>query len=407
MDAPHNAESKDAIQELLLPRKLEIIGRHAAWIRAHEELALKHILDGKLLDIGCVQPYLQECQTEQDHALWRYVRYQGATPYSEYVGRRQRFLIRDAGHPGEPIMGIAALGSSVMQLQARDRWIGWQVDAALTEHELAARLVGELSQRDAWALVRARRARGRELRSIKKHRIAAVADLYVSQAVPPYNELTSGKLLCLMMLSNELRQAFRAKYAGRQTFIAKREKIDLVLIVTTSVFGRHTSLYNRLRYRDRLAYIPVGETIGFGTIQVTEGDFQLMRAFLAERGKEPSHLFGKGANWRMRVIRTYHDVRRQEEVGYAQTSDRALTHGQRRGVFLAPLAENAQAYLTEEDAAPVYYDWPLADLVAWWKQRWLAGRAANPDVMARVRAFDKETYRVSRLIPTPSLVTVP
>src|SRR6266487_1934674 len=184
-----------------------------------------------------IAPYIQECHTEKEHIIWRYLRYCGATPYSEYVGRRQRFLIRDAGHANHPIIGITAIGSSILQLSVRDRWIGWQIDTSLTEEESMQRKHGKLSYEEALARTRIRRERSRELYEIKKQRIAAIADLYVSQAVPPYNELTAGKLLCLMMLSNEVRDLFHAKYVGQQTQISKREVSDLVLIVTTSVFG--------------------------------------------------------------------------------------------------------------------------------------------------------------------------
>jgi hypothetical protein len=256
--------------------------------------------------------------------------------------------------------------------------------------------------------MRERRERNRELREIKKMRIAALADLYVSQAIPPYNELTAGKLLCLMMLSNEVRDLYRAKYAGRLTHIAQREMTDLALIVTTSVFGLRSSLYNRLRFRDRLAYIPIGATVGFGTVQVSDAQFQEMRCYLAEHGREPSHVFGSGGNWRMRVIRSYHDLRHKLEPGYQQDGNVALLHGHRRGVYVAPLAHNARAYLTGEDDVIWHYDWPLDELVSWWQDRWLRTRTTNPEVMARVRAFRRDTFRVSDLItPVQSLVTHP
>ncbi len=397
-------DPKDAIRQALLPRRLEIMGQHAAWIRHHEDSALEHVIDGADLDPGCITPYLEECRSELQHNLWRYLRYYGAIPYSEYVGRRQRFLIRDAGHSGHPVMGIAALGSSIMQLRVRDRWIGWQIDTGLSQEERERRARHELGYKDALALMRERRERNRALREIKKTRIAAVADLYVSQAVPPYNELTAGKLLCLMMVSNEVRALYRAKYAGRLTHIVRREMTELALIVTTSVFGLHSSLYNRLRFRDQLAYIPIGETVGFGTAQVGAAQFQEMRRYLAERDQEPSHVFGSGGNWRMRVIRSYHDLRRKLEPGHALDGNDALLHGHRRGVYVAPLAHNSRAYLIGEDDTLQPYDWPLDELVSWWRERWLRTRMANPEVMARVRAFRKDTYRVSAFIPDlPSL----
>jgi len=391
-------DNKIAIRQALLPHRLEIINQHASWIRRHEPYALDGVIDGNLINPMQISPYLQECHTDQEHSIWRYLRYYSVMPYSEYVGRRQRFLIRDSGHPGHPIMGITAIGSSVMHLNVRDRWIGWYIDTILSEEEKMQYQCGELSLEECRVRLRTRREGSRKLKEIKMQRIAAIADLYVSQAIPPYNELTAGKLLCLMMLSNEVRDLFHCKYVGRQTEITKREAADLVLLVTTTIFGLHSSLYNRLRFRGQTVYIPVGETSGFGTFQVSEADFLKMRDYLATLGKEPSNAFGKGSNWRMRVIRTYYDLRHKEEPGYELTGNSELQHGQHRGVFVAPLAYNTRAYLTGEDDIINPYDWPIEELVEWWKERWLKTRANNPEVMARVRAFRKETLRISELI---------
>jgi hypothetical protein len=395
---PTFMDNKNAIRQALLPHRLEVINQHASWIRRHEPYALDYVIDGNLINPMQIAPYLQECHTDQEHSIWRYLRYYSVMPYSEYVGRRQRFLIRDAGHPDHPIMGITAIGSSVMHLNVRDRWIGWYIDTNLSEEERMQYQCGELSFEECRVRLRTRRERSRNLRGIKMQRIAAIADLYVSQAIPPYNELTAGKLLCLMMLSNEVRDLFHCKYVGRQTEITKREAADLVLLVTTTIFGLRSSLYNRLRFLGQTVYIPVGETSGFGTFQVSEADFLKMRHYLATLDKEPSNAFGKGSNWRMRVIRTYYDLRHKKEPGYENTGNSKLQHGQHRGVFVAPLAYNARAYLTGEDDIINPYDWPIEELVEWWKERWLKARANNPEVMARVRAFRKETLRISELI---------
>src|SRR5262249_54208623 len=45
--------------------------------------------------------------------------------YKSIPGRSIMILIRDAAAPNHPVIGIAALGSSVVQHSVRDRWIGW------------------------------------------------------------------------------------------------------------------------------------------------------------------------------------------------------------------------------------------------------------------------------------------
>lgn len=84
------------------PRRLELIRAAAPWIRSHEESLLTCFADGASLDLERIRPVLEVCETPEQIALWRYVRFLGTIPYSDYVGRRIRFLVRDAGQPNRP-----------------------------------------------------------------------------------------------------------------------------------------------------------------------------------------------------------------------------------------------------------------------------------------------------------------
>lgn len=94
-----------------------------------------------------IQPYVQvakrgeRCRhTGLDLAdIWRYFRHTWSTVYQSTPGRNLSFLIRDAAAPNHPVIGIAALGSSIVQLRVRDEWIGWTGD------EFLARLRAEHS----------------------------------------------------------------------------------------------------------------------------------------------------------------------------------------------------------------------------------------------------------------------
>lgn len=63
--------------------------------------------------------------------IWRYIRYTWSIPYNATPGRNMFYLIRDAARPFHPIIGIAALGSSLIQLTARDNVIGWTLQSTL------------------------------------------------------------------------------------------------------------------------------------------------------------------------------------------------------------------------------------------------------------------------------------
>jgi Domain of unknown function (DUF4338) len=63
--------------------------------------------------------------------IWRYFRYTWSTAYQTVPGRRMQILVRDRAAEGHPIIGIAALGSSVVQSRVRDEWIGWSTSRML------------------------------------------------------------------------------------------------------------------------------------------------------------------------------------------------------------------------------------------------------------------------------------
>src|ERR1035441_10259060 len=57
--------------------------------------------------------------------IWRYFRHTWVSTYKSLPGRSMMVLIRDSAAPFHPVIGIAALGSSMAQQTQRDQWIGW------------------------------------------------------------------------------------------------------------------------------------------------------------------------------------------------------------------------------------------------------------------------------------------
>ena len=83
-----------------------------------------------------IRPYIQFVNAE-DYCektglrlmdIWRYFRHTWTTAYRSIPGRNFQILIRDAAAENHPVIGIAALGSSVVQSDVRDEWIGWKTD---------------------------------------------------------------------------------------------------------------------------------------------------------------------------------------------------------------------------------------------------------------------------------------
>ena len=61
--------------------------------------------------------------------IWRYFRYTWSIPYKTMPGRNLFYLVRDRLQPCHPVIGIFALGNSVLNLTVRDDDIGWTVEA--------------------------------------------------------------------------------------------------------------------------------------------------------------------------------------------------------------------------------------------------------------------------------------
>jgi hypothetical protein len=88
-----------------------------------------------------IKPYIQSISGNEQCEftglkladIWRYFRYTWANHYVSVPGRSMMILVRDAAAPNHPIIGIAALGSAVVQNSARDRWIGWEPNILLPQ----------------------------------------------------------------------------------------------------------------------------------------------------------------------------------------------------------------------------------------------------------------------------------
>lgn len=92
-----------------------------------------------------VEPYIQlvthsidEQTGYRDTDIWRYFRYTWSIPYKSMPGRNLFYLVRDRSQEFHPVIGIFALGNSVLNLTVRDDEIGWTVDAIRSSLERKA-----------------------------------------------------------------------------------------------------------------------------------------------------------------------------------------------------------------------------------------------------------------------------
>ncbi len=202
----------------------------------HEDRLLRYIADGSEVNPGDVRPVIREVQAKtEEELLFRYARLHWSIPVSAGYGRRLRFTVFDEANG--KLIGVFGLGDPVFALGPRDRWVGWD-------------------------------------RESRKERLRNVMDAFVLGAVPPYSHLLGGKLVALLITSQEVMQAFSRKYAGGETLIrGRRSDGRLALITTASALGR-SSIYNRLRFRDQEVFLSTGYTTGSGEFHLSSGVYK-------------------------------------------------------------------------------------------------------------------------------------
>lgn len=346
---PPDHYDKETIRRSMSFKRDEIILKNRAWIDKNIGLARLNLASGKDVLMSRIDPIIEVCETPKQHKLFRILRYYWSSPYSEYVGRRIKLIIRDRAVKGRPVIGIAALGSPIIHIPERDEFIGWD-------------------------------------KKTRTKNLIYTMDAYVIGALPPYNHLLGGKLISYILASDEVRAIYRKKYKGQVTLTEKRTADKLVGIFTTSLFGS-SSQYNRIKFNDELLYMPIGQTKGFGTLHLSDETIQLMIKFLKSRGVEVGHKFGDGPSWVMRVIRSAGDL-----LGF--DSDFLLKHSFRRNIYFVPLSHNYKEYLTGETKVPAFTNHSKRDLVAFWKERWLNNRKKNMDVLNSVSMFDPGSFEI-------------
>lgn len=346
---PPDSYDKETIKEAMSIKRDEIIFKNRKWIDQHIDLARKNLANGYDALRSTIKPIIEVCETQKQHDLFRIFRYYWSSPYSEYVGRRIKLIIRDGALPNKPVIGIAALGSPIIHIPERDEFIGWDV-------------------------------------AMRTKNLIYAMDAYVIGALPPYNYLLGGKLVSYILASKEVREIYRKKYKDKVTLIDKRKANQLVGIFTTSLYGK-SSQYNRLKYKNELLYKPIGETKGFGTLHLSEETIEKMQEYLKSEKIFITNKFGDGPSWTMRVIH-----KAGEMLGF--DPHLLLKHSFKRNIYFIPLGQNWKAFLNGQSKKPLYYNYSKDELVQFWKERWLENRKQNPEIIEKVLEFEPYDFTI-------------
>ena len=341
---PHD---KDALRRLHTAAVEHKINQAASGLRRFESILLSRIASGDELVPDRVFPKLVEVKPDsEDELLFRFVRLHWTIPVSAGYGRRLRFLVIDESNG--KLIGVIGLGDPVFNLAVRDRWIGWSTE----------------SRRD---------------------RLRNVMDAFILGSVPPYSYLLGGKLVAMLSASDEIRRAFARKYAYRRSVIRRKLPDNrLALVTTMSALGR-SSVYNRLRFGDRLLFQSLGYSQGSGEFHFSNGIYGPISEYV-NRHCEPT---AKKSRWGS-GFRNRREIVRKCLLGLGMPVD-LLYHGIQREVFAIPLALNTREFLRGEHARLRWHKQSTADLFSWFRERWLLPRASWDQ---RYRDFHPQQYRL-------------
>lgn len=339
--------SKDKIRQIHQTAvKYRIERARKALFRKEPEL-LRYIASGKEVVPKKMAPRIVEVLPgSTEELLFRYASLHWSIPVSSGYGRRLRFLVIDE-YNGK-LIGLIGLGDPVYSLRPRDEWVGWTM-------------------------------------LNRKERLRNVMDAFVLGAVPPYSFLLCGKLVAMLAASDTIRYAFKRKYGGKSSVI-RRETHDgrLAMLTTTSALGR-SSVYNRLRFRDRLLYLSVGFTRGSGEFHFANGLYGAISAF-AEEHCDPTAKQGQwGTGFRNR-----REVIRKCLRALGLPSD-WLYHGIEREVFVIPLARNTRQFLRGEHSRLLWHQQTETQMCEYFRERWMLPRVRRDQ---RYHDFDPESYRL-------------
>ena len=341
---PPNDPSKESLRQLHAMAVQSRLEKAKKSLQKYQSKLISRFASGREVQPAKIKPRLVEVERRsRDEILFRYACLHWSIPVSSGYGRRLRFLVIDENN--NKLMGLFGLGDPVFSLAPRDKWVGWDKEG-------------------------------------RRARLQHVLDAFVLGSVPPYSSLLCGKLIALLVASDEVREAFRHKYGGRPSLIKGRTSDgSLALITTTSALGR-SSLYNRLSWQKRLLYQRVGFTRGTGDFHFNNGIYQHLWSYAIKHCQPTAkqEKWGKGFRNRRETVRKCL-ASLELPAGY-------LSNRVQREIFVVPLAENCREFLKGEDSHLELYEQPAETLFQWFRERWLLARAQRDH---RFVEFDPKT----------------
>jgi len=338
-------DPKDVARLIHQRHRQFVLMENADFISKYEDQLIKEFAHGHEINLEDFQVIVSEVKNDLDEKLFKYASLTWAVPVTQGYGRRSKFLVKDKVN--NKLVGIFALGDPVFNLSPRDNLIGW-------------------SKQD------------------KIDRLFNVLDAFVLGAVEPYRRLIAGKLIALMVVSNEVQQIIKEKYANKSSIIQGEIKNSTpVLFTTTSALGK-SSIYNRVKFKERLVFRSTGYTKGFGHFHFSDDLFDDLKRLVEDRDDFRTGKFGQGPNYRFRTIR--------QALQVLGLEGDMLKHGIQREVYLAPLGAEWVSFLLGETRKFESFSYPQQEMSEFWLNRWAKNRLFNrPEIVD----FNTDQIRLS------------
>jgi len=321
-------DKKDFLRELHVVAKASAQGIDAHKLLKMLDKYAHYFRPGCLIDPSRIRPKLMLVKPRSKwEDLFKICRASWSMPYSKGYGRRLRFVVFDEYH--KAVIGIIGLQSPPADLASRDELFNV--------------------------------SKGNKLDIVN-----CTLDAYTLGAIPPYSNLLGGKLVASLVSSEDIRRAYWRAYASKRTLIEGKKLLQpLLAVTTTSAFGR-SSIYNRLRFQDRMLAEPIGWTKGYGTIHL-EGIYPRIEAWLKARNEFIPGGYGNGPKVRWQNI-TIALNRLGLPAKYAE-------HGLKREVFLFRHVHNLEEVCKNPRTTPNPIACSTEVLGEFWKVRWAIPRS--------------------------------
>lgn len=328
-------QNKEAIQDVLLARKLENLKKRSSKHGRIERKALG--LLGRV-DYTKIEPRIAWV-APKDLPLWKYYRdILSSAPFDGRPGRVTFGFVIDGASLG--ILGIFEIGSDMSVLGPRDKHIGWQ------HHDRFAH-------------------------GMLRH----VFNLGTCVCSQPFGWLTGGKLIASCMATSDVSELWRRRYGD-----------ELAAGVTTSLYGK-SSQYERLK---RWKYL--GNTKGsIGIAHMNKNGRQLIKQYcdtLPPSGTGRSHSRAGAVGGYANTLNYF--INACKGLGVAPSDYSA---NQPRGVYFSAMANNACAYLRRETDNLSVDANTIAEEVEFWHGRWYQMRL--PKKIEDIETFDYNWYSLS------------